>query len=586
MNKDDLLTEFNEGGSHAENPLGGIPQGTAPDGLPNSVEEGETKLTVGDTKYVFSDRLNTKNSYVDAYALPTYIKGKSFAEASKLINKRFEDRNDNASNSTKKVLLSRLLNAQEMAKLEKAAAEVDLSVPDYLKLMAEQKAQEQMAQDQQAMAQQESAQGQNGDVQAQGGTEQPPQEEMPQNADMQPPQGQMAEGGAIAGSAVSGGLGMITSAASDLEAAKGDKEVRDKMSVGGTAAKYAAMGAAAGSIVPGVGTAIGAGAGAIIGGGLAIANNSHIPGEQQEADQKLQGEKLMKAGYRAAYGGYQYAKGGPVFDEDLFNEGEEADMVRQNEEFNKEQAAKAANSPGVDLLFEAQNERRPVQFAIDVPTPKGVDLSGVGSYSDDLVLHQREPGTYQSEEEGSNDSGWSTYAGIAAGMTPFLGNLYEGANLELDEPTRYERVGRTYTPNFADERKQMNAVNESYAGVNDSIANATNGNLGAYRANLLGANINKSKAISDAYGRVNDINRAEEAKLGEDYAAAARENVALSNQEKLEKQQNEAAYDAAKRKYRTAAYEGLGELGKTIFGVSQMEGMTPYGITGKRKSNK
>ena len=47
------ITEFNAGGSHEENPYDGIPQGIAPDGLPNLVEEGEVKFD----NYIFSDRL-------------------------------------------------------------------------------------------------------------------------------------------------------------------------------------------------------------------------------------------------------------------------------------------------------------------------------------------------------------------------------------------------------------------------------------------------------------------------------------------------------------------------------------------------
>jgi hypothetical protein len=37
------ITEFNVGGTHEENPYGGIPQGMGANGLPNLVEEGELK---------------------------------------------------------------------------------------------------------------------------------------------------------------------------------------------------------------------------------------------------------------------------------------------------------------------------------------------------------------------------------------------------------------------------------------------------------------------------------------------------------------------------------------------------------------
>jgi hypothetical protein len=37
------ITEFEEGGTHEQNPNGGIMQGTGANGEPNFVEEGETK---------------------------------------------------------------------------------------------------------------------------------------------------------------------------------------------------------------------------------------------------------------------------------------------------------------------------------------------------------------------------------------------------------------------------------------------------------------------------------------------------------------------------------------------------------------
>jgi hypothetical protein len=51
------LIEFNNGGSHAENPLGGIPLGQDAQGNTNLVEENETKFSFDDGDYIFSDKL-------------------------------------------------------------------------------------------------------------------------------------------------------------------------------------------------------------------------------------------------------------------------------------------------------------------------------------------------------------------------------------------------------------------------------------------------------------------------------------------------------------------------------------------------
>jgi len=55
----DLVTMFENGGSHEQNSLGGIPQGTGSNGKPNLVEEGETKWN----DYIFSNAISLDGSY-------------------------------------------------------------------------------------------------------------------------------------------------------------------------------------------------------------------------------------------------------------------------------------------------------------------------------------------------------------------------------------------------------------------------------------------------------------------------------------------------------------------------------------------
>ena len=51
------FTEFEGGGTHEENPLGGIPQGVGANGKLNTVEEGESKYSFDDGDYIFSNRI-------------------------------------------------------------------------------------------------------------------------------------------------------------------------------------------------------------------------------------------------------------------------------------------------------------------------------------------------------------------------------------------------------------------------------------------------------------------------------------------------------------------------------------------------
>ena len=54
-----MLTLFENGGSHEENSLGGIPQGIGPNGKPNLVEQGETKWQ----DYIFSNAFDMDGNY-------------------------------------------------------------------------------------------------------------------------------------------------------------------------------------------------------------------------------------------------------------------------------------------------------------------------------------------------------------------------------------------------------------------------------------------------------------------------------------------------------------------------------------------
>lgn len=85
--KNDILNEFNSGGSHEENTYGGIPQGVGSNGKMNTVQEGETKYK----DYVFTNDLRVNEQDTKDLFLPEDIIGMTFADASKYINKIAED---------------------------------------------------------------------------------------------------------------------------------------------------------------------------------------------------------------------------------------------------------------------------------------------------------------------------------------------------------------------------------------------------------------------------------------------------------------------------------------------------------------
>ena len=100
------LQEVNAGGSHEENPMGGVPVG------PNaSVEQGETIKG----NFVFSDRIKVTAKITEEFALPKNYVGKTYADASK-ISEKYNKHNDHIDATTSELITARLTEAQEAYK--------------------------------------------------------------------------------------------------------------------------------------------------------------------------------------------------------------------------------------------------------------------------------------------------------------------------------------------------------------------------------------------------------------------------------------------------------------------------------------
>ena len=104
------LSEFNTGGRHNENKLGGVLQGYNQDGEANRVEEGETKYQ----DYIFSDRLKLDEQAVEEHNMPKSMINKTFAEASKRISKLHKERpHDPITRDTMKSKMDHLMKAND-----------------------------------------------------------------------------------------------------------------------------------------------------------------------------------------------------------------------------------------------------------------------------------------------------------------------------------------------------------------------------------------------------------------------------------------------------------------------------------------
>lgn len=117
----DDLTRVDAGGSHESNPLGGVPAGVDPQGVPNLVEEGETIWDNGDEEYVFSKRLKAPKSLVKEFKLGGGKKGLSYSEAARRISEKSGATlrpNDPISRRTKDDQLAQLEESQEQKRAD------------------------------------------------------------------------------------------------------------------------------------------------------------------------------------------------------------------------------------------------------------------------------------------------------------------------------------------------------------------------------------------------------------------------------------------------------------------------------------
>lgn len=109
----DGLVRIDKGGSHEENPNGGVQIGVDPQGVPNLVEEDEVIYD----DYVYSDNIKADTKILKKMNLPESYGGQLYSDiANKLCDEAEERPNDPVSNNGLRVMLSRLANAQEEQK--------------------------------------------------------------------------------------------------------------------------------------------------------------------------------------------------------------------------------------------------------------------------------------------------------------------------------------------------------------------------------------------------------------------------------------------------------------------------------------
>lgn len=118
--------KVNEGGTHEENPNGGVQVGMDPQGIPNMLEEGEPAYK----DYVFSDNIIADKKILEEYKIPEKFAGMLYSKiADSYVDEAVERPNDPISREGLNAMLLRLADAQEAQKQqeEQRALEAELA---------------------------------------------------------------------------------------------------------------------------------------------------------------------------------------------------------------------------------------------------------------------------------------------------------------------------------------------------------------------------------------------------------------------------------------------------------------------------
>lgn len=168
--------KVNAGGSHEENPNGGVQVGVDQQGVPNLLEEGEPVYN----DYVYSDNIIASEEFLVKNNIPKKYAGKLYSEIADLMFSEYEERElDPISKNGADAMLSRLANAQEEQKQYEQQKEIE----DYINSLSPEDLQaleEQLAMAEQQEAQQAQMVSQPSEEEMMAMQQQPvPQEQMP-----------------------------------------------------------------------------------------------------------------------------------------------------------------------------------------------------------------------------------------------------------------------------------------------------------------------------------------------------------------------------------------------------------------------
>lgn len=501
---------------------------------------------------------------MDMFNLPSYTKGKTFAEASKLIASKFEGRTDKESIDTLQDLQGRLQQAQEYIKEQSAPKQAPAQAPE----MGGQTNDHFLG-------------GLMGMLGGAGGAA-------------------SAAGAAGAAGGAAGGLGGLLggaggSAIPGLGALAKAPEAIGHFKSGNAAKGIMSAASGAASMIPGVG--------AIAAPILDIATGFIGNGEakQEAINQEVNATAEQRKGFNNKY------EGGGFMDnidpnelvsmlqtqgaQPLTTQGPVGGPVLNSAGREIQQSVNAGITPsGVagmrGLPEQSVNAGIEAQGVTDmIKTPEQQLQASANNALSGLNNTTNPAEAQESTESGYDPSTLLRYA-------PAVTDAYQLATLEKPDQVSRGRLGNKYQEQLVDERQLVKGVQEGVSNQRDAILGSSGGSGAAARANLLGLSLQGTKALSSAMAQAGDQNRAEK-RAGQQFNLGVDQtNLGQANEEQLANEQNKGAYDTQKSQLISQLGSNLGEIGKEqlfkkypeLMGMD-FNAMGKY-INGKKKTKK
>lgn len=513
------------------------------------------------------------------FNLPTYVKGKSFSEASAMIAKKFKDRNSPEDVATLNDLQGRLQQAQEFVKAQQEArTNPTHQMPDG------------------SMMNGSSHQQQASNIPADAGMGAEPSGFEPASnqyegggfatsqfgAGLQ----EGASGGAISGT-IGAGLGGISALADMGKTAFGKTGIDtsgataapDVPSRGASAATGAMKGASAGMAFGPWGAAIGGvlgGVSGLIGGGKANRDadeasvNNDFAVHNAASNSYKGGGKLLANMYDA--GGHAHPhnttdpKSNSLLDDVEYSENWWKNFDMQN----------GLNQPKAPSYEDSENLAKQMRSASNSSsfTSMGLDDASLDEMESndkfsDMNTFSSQMNAYNTpKSDGSNADDTKPESKFNPGellrYAPTAMNAIQLAGLKKPGQVGLDRLGNRYNEQLVDERGMQNTVQQGVLNNRDAILSSSGGSGSSARASLLASQLQGQKAQSQAYQQAGVENR-QEKRAGQQFNLNVDQaNLGQSNQETMTNLSLKAGYESNKSKL-------MSQLGNDLGGIGQEE---------------